>query len=66
MPLRLTKQGGSHFSFGAMKRRYEELLNRCNQLIEIDTLEEQQELARVRLACVKAFLLLLLGLDHFF
>jgi len=57
----LTKQGGSHVSFGVLKRRYEQLLNRCNQLVEIDTEEEQQERAQVRLACVKAFLLLLLG-----
>ena len=44
-----------------LKRRYEELLNRCNQLVEIDTEEEQDERAQVRLACVKAFMLLLLG-----
>jgi hypothetical protein len=36
-------------------------LNKCNQLVEIDTHEEQDERARVRLACIKAFLLLLLG-----
>jgi len=53
--------GASHVSFGVLKRRYEELLNRCNQPIEIDTLEEQHERAQVRLACVKAFMLLLLG-----
>jgi len=42
-------------------RRYEELLNRCNQLLEIDTQEEQDERVHVKLACIKAFLLLLLG-----
>jgi hypothetical protein len=57
----LIKQGGSHISFGVLKRRYEELLNRCNQLLEVDTVEEENERAVVRLACVKAFLLLLLG-----
>ena len=57
----LTKQGGSHVSFGVLKRRYEGLLNRCNQLVEIDTEEEQHERAQVRLTCVKAFMLLLLG-----
>jgi len=41
--------------------RYEELLNRCNQLLKPDTQEEQDERAQVRLACIKAFLLLLLG-----
>jgi len=57
----MTKQGAAHVIFGVLKRRYEELLNRCNQLLEIDTQEEQDERARVRLACIKAFLLLLLG-----
>jgi len=57
----LTKQGGSYVSFGVLKRRYEALLNRCNQLVEIDTQEEQGERAEVRMACIKAFLLLLLG-----
>jgi len=55
------KQGAAHISFGVLKRRYEELLNRCNQLFEPDTQEEQDEQAQVRLACIKAFLLLLLG-----
>jgi len=41
-------------------------LNRCNQLLEIDTQEEQDERAHVRLACIKAFLLLLLGSTIFF
>jgi len=41
--------------------RYEELLNRCNRLLELDTQDEQDERAQVRLACIKAFLLLLLG-----
>jgi len=33
----MTKQGVAHISFGVLKRRYEELLNRCNQLLEHDT-----------------------------
>jgi len=57
----MTKQGVAHVSFGVLKRRYKELLNRCNQLFEPDTQEEQDERAQVRLACIKAFLLLLLG-----
>jgi len=36
----MTKQGVAHVSFGVLKRRYEELLNRCNQLLEPDTKEE--------------------------
>ncbi|XP_039683068.1 protein MAIN-LIKE 1-like [Medicago truncatula] len=57
----LTRQGASHISFGALKTRYEEILNRCNQLLVPDTEEEQEEQARVRLACIKAFMLLLIG-----
>jgi len=57
----MTKQGAAHIRFGVLKRLYEELLNRCNQLLEIDTHEEQDERVHVRLACIKAFLLLLLG-----
>ena len=33
------KQGAAHISFGVLKRRYEELLNRCKQLLEPDTHE---------------------------
>jgi len=57
----VAKQGVAHVSFGVLKRRYEEVLNRCNQLLEIDTQEEQHERAHVRLACIKAFMLLFLG-----
>jgi hypothetical protein len=55
------KQGAAHISFGKLKRRYEELLNRCNQLLDPDTQEERDEQAQVRLAYIKAFLFLLLG-----
>jgi len=57
----MTRQGAAHISFGVLKRRYEELLNRCNQLVEIHTQEEEDERAEVRRACIKAFLFLLLG-----
>ena len=56
----VARQGAAHISFGKLKRRYEELLNRCNQLLEPD-IEEYEEQGKVRLACIKAFLLLLLG-----
>nr|ABE87598.2 IMP dehydrogenase/GMP reductase, related [Medicago truncatula] len=49
----LTRQGTPHISFGALKRRYEEFLNRCNQLLVPDTQEELDERAEVRLACIK-------------
>jgi len=57
----VARQGAAHVSFGKLKRRYEELLNRCNQLLEPDTKEEYEEQGQVRLACIKAFLSLLLG-----
>ena len=33
----MPKQGAAHVNFGVLKRCYEELLNMCNQLLEIDT-----------------------------
>ena len=57
----VTRQGAAYISFGVSKRRYEELLNRCNQLLQPDTQEEQDEQAQVRLALINAFLLLLIG-----
>ena len=36
-------------------------MNRCNYLLEPDTEEEYEEQGRVGLACIKAFMLLLLG-----
>jgi len=54
-------KGAAHVSFGKLKMRYEQLWNRCNQLIEPDTQKEHAEHAIVRTACIKAFLLLLLG-----
>jgi hypothetical protein len=59
------RQGDAHVSFTKLKRRYEELVHRCNQLIEPDTEEEHAKLAEVRIACIKAFLLLLLGYTIF-
>ena len=54
-------------TYTALKHRYEHLLNRCNQLVEEEDLseEEEQELSHVRPACVKTFLLLLLGYTLF-
>jgi len=45
---------------------YEPLLSRCNHLLgEEDLSEEEQELSRIRPACVNVFLLLLLGYTLF-
>jgi len=56
----VARQGAAHVNFGKLKRWYEELLNRCHQLLEPDTEEVYEEQGQVRLACIKAFLLLLL------
>jgi hypothetical protein len=55
------RQGAAHVSFGKLRRRYQELFNRCNHLVEPDTKEKHEEQAQVRLAYIKAFLLLSLG-----
>jgi hypothetical protein len=57
---------GASVSYTALKDQYDYLLNRCNQLLGEDlSEEEEQELSRIRPACVKAFLLLLLGYTLF-
>jgi hypothetical protein len=57
----VARQCAAHISFSVLRRRYKELLNRCNQLLEPDTQEEQNEQAQVMMTCIKAFLLLFLG-----
>ncbi|XP_024639944.1 protein MAINTENANCE OF MERISTEMS-like [Medicago truncatula] len=53
---------GASVTFTALKDRYDHLLNKCNHLLEENLSEEdEQELRRIRPACVKAFLLLLVG-----
>jgi len=61
----VVKHCGAHVSYTTLKRRYEELLNRCNQLVDPDTEEEVEEQSVVRIACVNVFLLLLLGYTLF-
>jgi len=58
---------GAFVTYTTLKHRYEHLLNRCNRLVEEEDLseEEEQELSHVRPACVKTFLLLLLGYTLF-
>jgi hypothetical protein len=57
---------GASVSYTALKDRYDHLLNRCNHLLGEDlSEEEEQELSCIRPACVKAFLLLLLGYTLF-
>jgi hypothetical protein len=56
---------GAFVTYTALKRRYEHLLNRCNHLLAEDLSEDEEELRRIRTACVKAFLLLLLGYTLF-
>jgi len=59
----VTNNSGAFVTYTALKERYEHLLNRCNHLLGEDLSEE--ELSRIRPACVKAFLLLLLGYTLF-
>jgi len=54
---------GACVTYTALKERYEHLLNRCNHLLGEDLSEE--ELSRIRSACVKVLLLLLLGYTLF-
>jgi len=57
---------GACVTYTALKERDEHLLNRCNHLLGEDlSEEEEEELSHIRPACVKAFLLLLLGYTLF-
>jgi len=60
----VSDNSGACVTYAALKERYEHLLNRCNHLMGED-LSEEEELSRIRHACVKAFLLLLLGYTLF-
>jgi len=63
-----SNNSGAFVTYTALKERYEHPLNRCNHLLGEEDLseeEEEQELSRIRPACVKAFLLLLLGYTLF-
>jgi len=55
----VSNNSGAFVTYTTMKERYEHLLNRCNHLLGEDLSEE--ELSRIRPACVKVFLLLLIG-----
>lgn len=57
-------QWGSYVSFTRLKERYERPLNRCNQFEEPADEEEGEE-TLVRNACIKTFLLLLVGYTIF-
>jgi len=54
---------GACVTYTTLKERYEHLLNRCNHLLGEDLSEE--ELSRIRPACAKVLLLLLLGYTLF-
>ena len=59
----VSNNSGVFVTYMALKERYEHLLNRCNHLLGEDLSEE--ELSRIRPACVMVFLLLLLGYTLF-
>jgi len=54
------KQWGENVNYTKLKRCHERLLNRCSQFEE-PTSDEEEEESHVRTACIKAFLLLLVG-----
>ena len=57
---------GAFVTYTALKKQYETLLNRCNYLgAHEEDLSEEEEMRRVRSACVQVFLLLLLGYTLF-
>jgi len=62
-----SNNSGAFVTYTTLKERYEQLLSRCNHLLGEEDLseEEEQELSRIRPACVKVFLLLLLGYTLF-
>ena len=63
-----SNNSGAFVTYTALKERYEHPLNRCNHLLGEEDLseeEEEQELSRIRPACVKVFLLLLLDYTLF-
>jgi len=55
---------GAYVTITTLKERYEQLLSKCNQLLEDKNLSEK-EWSRIQPACVKAFLLLLVGYTIF-
>jgi len=59
-----SNNSGVFVTYTVLKERYEHLLNRCNHLLGED-LSEEEEMSRIRPACVKPFLLLLLGYTLF-
>jgi len=59
------KQWGGYVSITHLKECYERLLDRCNQLEEPADDEEEEEQGLAKNACIKAFLLLLVGLTIF-
>lgn len=60
------EQWGGYVSINHLRESYERLLNMCNQLEKPgDDEEEEEEHGLVRTMCIKAFLLLLVGLTMF-
>jgi hypothetical protein len=59
------KQWGGYVSIPHLKECYERLLNRCNQLEQLVDDEERKEQGLARNACIKVFLLLLVGYTIF-
>jgi len=58
-------QRGLYVNYTNLRRRYESLLNKCNQLEDPASEEEAEEQSVVKTVCIKAFLLLLIGYTIF-
>jgi len=52
---------GAYISYKVLREYYEDYLDECIRLSDAQTLEEVQELGRVRTACVKSYLMYLIG-----
>lgn len=56
---------GGYISITHLKEAYDRLIHRCNELEEPSDDEEAEELDMCRSMCIKALLLLLVGLEIF-
>jgi len=61
----VNKHCGAHVSYTTLKQHYEEMLNRCNQLADDLSEEEEVKQSLVRPACITAFLLFFLDYTIF-
>jgi len=61
----VNKQWGEYISITHLKETYDRLFHMCNELEQPSDEEEAEELDKTRTMCIKAFLLILVGLTIF-